>query len=226
MNSFNVSYLFNLISCINYTFEDCFNNFGVMIFLRNCNLRCKYCYNIEIAKGKRIMDFNQILDYLSKDYSYVDCIIISGGEPLIYPVEILLQFINYFKELNKNLRFKIDTNGLFPQKLKKIIPYVNYISIDIKRFPFENYGLLFDNEFIENNENLIKNIPLKLKETLEIIKSNINFLDNVEFRTTILKDMEKDEIKNIENFLKKYYDKLFGEKIIYNVKEEIELKTF
>ena len=71
-------------------------------FLRGCNLRCPYCYNVELIKSDSVLknlsaeknsDFKspvEVLEHLYKRKNVLEGFVISGGEPLLNPATPLL----------------------------------------------------------------------------------------------------------------------------------------
>lgn len=59
------------------------------IFLHGCNLRCPYCYNIDLVTGKvddyDAISFNELIAHLEKRKNVLSGFVISGGEPTISP---------------------------------------------------------------------------------------------------------------------------------------------
>ena len=163
---------------------------STIIFTGNCNMRCPFCQNPDLINNLEKMpdlDENKILNFLKKRKDKIDGVCISGGEPLIY--EDIPELIKKIKDLG--LLIKLDTNGLNPELLKKIIEekIVDYIAMDIKSDK-ENYskaaGINLDIKKIEESVELIKN-------------SGINY----EFRSTIVPDFFNEKIiENIGKWLK------------------------
>ncbi len=153
-------------------------------------MRCPFCQNPDLILNPGEMpdlDENKILNFLKKRKKWIDGVCITGGEPLIHGD--ILELIKKIKELN--LLVKIDTNGLNPALLKKIIDaeIVDYIAMDIKSDK-EHYdkasGIKIDIQKIEKSINLIKN-------------SGIDY----EFRSTIVPEFfDENIIENIGRWLK------------------------
>jgi pyruvate formate lyase activating enzyme len=147
---------------------------AAIIFTHGCNLRCEYCHNPELViqdiSLEDVYDPEKILKFLKSRIGKLDAVVITGGEPLLY--DDLEPFIKSIKALG--LLVKLDTNGLLPDKLKKLISHgvIDYISMDIK-YPEGDY-ITF------TGENSLKHV----KESINLIMdSGIDY----EFRTTYVK---------------------------------------
>jgi pyruvate formate lyase activating enzyme len=167
---------------------------SAIIWTIGCNFRCPFCYNKHLVfnEVKKIED-NYILEFLKKRKDKLEAISISGGEPLIY--DDIFNFIKKVKKLGYLI--KIDTNGAFPIKLKKLIDkkLVDYISMDIKA-PKHKYCQLCG-------------VDIDISKIEESIKKIKNDAPDYEFKTTIVPGMLiKDDIINIAKWLKgskRYY---------------------
>jgi len=154
------------------------------IFLFGCNFRCGFCHNPELVVPEKLVGEKtekEVLDFLEKRKKYLDGVCITGGEPLMN--EGLDLFLRKVKDLG--YKIKVDTNGSFPENLKKLIEkdLVDFIAMDIKADK-ENYDLLTGVE--SNLEDIEKSIKL-------IIDSGKDY----EFRTTVVPG--KHDGKVIEN---------------------------
>jgi len=120
------------------------------IFLRfpDCNLNCRYCdtdfvktetCQIESIPGsgkltpfKNPLDFvsvkNLLADWVSELPASHHSISITGGEPLLYG-QTLLSWLPGLREI---LPIYLETNGTLPDQLGPLIPYLDWISMDIK----------------------------------------------------------------------------------------------
>lgn len=139
---------------------------SLVLFTGGCPLRCPYCHNPEIIDGGESTSLQEIKDEIFEAADFVDAVVVTGGEPLMQ-FEDVQQVLVYAKE-NKLLT-KIDTNGYYPERLKKIIKLVDYVALDIKA-PFNKY-----------NEIIGANIGYKVKKSMEICYNSLSFL---ECRTT------------------------------------------
>ena len=145
------------------------------VFLAGCNFRCPFCHNaslvIDTHKNKEISR-ETFFDFLNKRKGNLDGVCVSGGEPLI-PSGIE-EFLEKIKELG--FLVKIDTNGSFPDKLKRIVELgcVDYVAMDIKNSQ-ENYGKTIG---IENYD-----ISKVHKSVNYLLRGNIAY----EFRTTVVR---------------------------------------
>ena len=106
------------------------NQLATVLFVGDCNWCCEYCYNTNLRRMPSIDFDSQILPRLIQRKSFIDHIIISGGECTTY--EQLPKIIN---ELYKNgFTIGIHTNGTNLNMIKTITPYISFIGIDIKTF--------------------------------------------------------------------------------------------
>lgn len=149
------------------------------VFTAGCNLRCPFCHNaglvtkINLAEEYKKED---ILEYLAKRKGILDGVCITGGEPLL--TDETEEFIKKVNEIG--LAVKLDTNGFFPERLKKIVDQglVEYVAIDIKNSK-KKYA---------ETVGLSKIDLAPLEESVEFL---INGKVNYEFRTTIVKEFHQ-----------------------------------
>ncbi len=156
---------------------------AAVVFTQGCNFRCGYCHNPdlvlpELIKQNKNISVDEILKFLKVRKSWLDGVVVSGGEPTIH--EDLPDFLSEIKRLGYLV--KLDTNGSNPLLLQHLIheELVDYIAMDIKTvLNVKRYAQVIGIEKAEMiTENVIASINL-LKE------SNIE----IEFRTTRLPDI-------------------------------------
>jgi pyruvate formate lyase activating enzyme len=140
---------------------------SLVVFTGGCILRCPYCHNPELITGGEPVALDEILLEIQDSLDFIDSLVITGGEPLIQYQE-LEEILKYVK--GADLKIKLDTNGCYPDRLKKIIKYIDYVALDVKA-PFPKY-----------EEITGKDIGDDVKESMQIaIDSSETFL---ECRTT------------------------------------------
>jgi pyruvate formate lyase activating enzyme len=127
-----------------------------VLFVKGCNLRCPFCYNWRLILDSGISCFSEKEAYkiLDSRKKYVKAVVITGGEPTLY--KKLPTFIKRLKE--KSYYVKLDTNGFFPEVLKKCLPFLDYIAMDVKT-SLQKYRLLGASE----TDSLMRSIKI-LKE--------------------------------------------------------------
>jgi len=110
-----------------------------VVFLTGCNFSCPYCHNPELARGQfpDCISMTALIGFLAPRRSLLDGVVITGGEPTLWPDLALL--CRALRDLG--LAVKVDTNGSRPDALKTLIQagLVDYIAMDLKTAP-ENYG--------------------------------------------------------------------------------------
>jgi pyruvate formate lyase activating enzyme len=156
-----------------------------VLFLSGCNFDCPYCHNPDLAKGKSTtpfpLDEAWICDFLERRRSFLDGVVISGGEPTLH--EELPSLCEKIKQMGYPI--KLDTNGSRPKVIEWLVDggLVDYIAMDIKTDPFQ-YA-----HFIKKNCN-----PDHILTSIRVIMdSSLDY----EFRTTCVKPIVDE--KGIEN---------------------------
>lgn len=177
---------FQRFSLIDYPDKIC-----AIVFTQGCNFRCPYCHNPELVEIKKSapggLKEEEILSFLHRRKGKLDAVTITGGEPLLQSdLELFLSAVKGLGYL-----VKLDTNGSFPSRLKRIIrsKLVDYIAMDIKT-SLDKYNQVI-NRRIEKTK-ILDSIRL-------IMDSGLDY----EFRTTIVKTLfERDDFYKIGNLIK------------------------
>lgn len=140
-----------------------------IVWFSGCNMRCPYCHNPQIVKGKGRGDIGQVFDFLKKRAGLLDGVVLSGGEASAYPG--LPDFITQVKKLGYAV--KLDTNGLRPDIIDDFLRrgFLNYIALDYKAPPhkFKKVtGVDKYNEFTKTLDLLCaqKAIPFEVRTTV------------------------------------------------------------
>ena len=156
------------------------------VFTAGCNLRCPFCHNAflvtQLSASAEISQ-TEIIEYITRRKGILDGVCITGGEPLLD--DGVFDFIKAIKQTG--LLVKLDTNGTFPEKLKRAVGegLVDYVAMDIKNTP-EKYG---------------ETVGLEAFDVAPVMES-IDFLlsgtVDYEFRTTVVREFHtEDDIAEI-----------------------------
>jgi pyruvate formate lyase activating enzyme len=113
-----------------------------LIFFGGCNLTCPFCHNPTLVQDpEQYPDYpvEELLAELKSRSTFIDGVVISGGEPTLDPDCIVL--MRDIKRLG--LQIKLDTNGLRPDRLEQMLSeqLLDYVAIDLKTSP-ARYGEL------------------------------------------------------------------------------------
>ncbi len=113
---------------------------SAVIFFGGCNLRCPFCYNVDLVLPERVAKLpdlteREILFELKKREGFIKGVVITGGEPTLYP-----RILRHLLEMIRNetrLKIKLDTNGSHPKVLKEMLEacLLDYVALDFKTRP-------------------------------------------------------------------------------------------
>ena len=167
---------------------------SAIIWTVGCNFRCPFCYNKDLIDGKvELISEDEVLSFLKKRKGLLEGLVISGGEPLMQ--KDITEFISKVKKLGYLI--KIDTNGMYPKKLKELIDkkLVDYVAMDVKA-PKNKYDKLSG----------VKTDISKIEKSIDIIR---NDAPDYEFKTTFAPNLlDKKDLVEIAKWLegsKRFY---------------------
>ncbi|MCE5215027.1 MAG: anaerobic ribonucleoside-triphosphate reductase activating protein [Methanobacterium sp.] len=158
---------------------------SLVIFTGGCLLRCPYCHNPELITGGEQVNIQEIKEEIDDSQEFIDSLVLTGGEPLIQYDE-LEEIVKYAKV--SGLKVKLDTNGCYPERLKKIIKYIDYVALDIKA-PFNLYEKIIGAAIGEKVENSMKIVNNSLNTFLECRTTYVPGLLNKEHILNISKNI-------------------------------------
>lgn len=131
-----------------------------MIFLKGCDMRCKYCHNVDTwdKKSDNMMETDELLDKAERCRSYWGDdggITVSGGEALLQ-MDFLLELFK--KAHERNINTCLDTSAQpftreqpFFGKFEELMKYTDLILLDIKHIDPEEHKKLTGH----TNENIL-----------------------------------------------------------------------
>ena len=122
-----------------FTSIDYPEHLAAVVFFKGCPLRCPFCHNpdLQTTDGPGTMSWNSVLDFLKGRKGRLDGVVFSGGEPLMQPD--ILECVQQVKQLG--FQIGIHTSGVYPEKLREILPYTDWVGLDIKA-PWNKYDAL------------------------------------------------------------------------------------
>lgn len=124
-------------------------------FVRGCDLRCPYCYNVPLVEEDFEEDFSgrgdsppqfvsasEVVAHLERRRKVLTGFVLSGGETLCdFPLAKSL----ILNARSLGYKIKLDTNGTFPERLEELISderlAPDYVALDVKTSP-ERYAEL------------------------------------------------------------------------------------
>lgn len=106
---------------------------SAVVFTQGCPWRCFYCHNSELVYPSRFaapIPVATIVQRIELRKHLIDGVVVSGGEPTMHAG--LPELLSTFRLMG--LRTKLDTNGMFPGRLKTILEagLVDFVAMDIK----------------------------------------------------------------------------------------------
>ena len=162
-------------------------NMSLVLFMSKCPLACRYCHNVELLEDNTEKSFEEITHEIDSSADFLDAIVISGGEPLVQ-TDAVIEILKYVRQ--KGLKTKLDTSGIYPDKLKEILDLdlLDYVSLDVKT-TFSKYRKITG-----------ANIGFQVKKSMELINEAGVHL---EIRTTYVPTLHtKKDIMNLVDEIK------------------------
>lgn len=109
---------------------------AAVIFCQGCPWHCSYCHNPHLLRTDvpNTLEWAEVMRFLQERVGFLDGVVFSGGEPLLQPR--LPEAMQAVKALG--FRIALHTAGIMPARLAKVLPYVDWVGLDIKA-PFHAY---------------------------------------------------------------------------------------
>lgn len=190
-----------------FTLLDYPDKTACILWFAGCNMRCVYCYNPEIVKGKGNFLLSEALKFIESRKGLLDGVVFSGGECTLH--QDILWLADRIKSMGMSV--KIDTNGSRPRVLETLIreKLVDFISLDFKslKSSFETItGSRLYHEFEESLELLLRNkINFEVRTTIhselipeEAIQTMVCYLNKKGYKGTYFLQHFVDESPTLE----------------------------
>lgn len=114
-----------------FTMLDFPGRVSAIIWFAGCNMRCLYCHNPDIVKGKSgKLSQDSVLSFLKDRFGLLDGVVLSGGEATLYAG--IIPFVHKIRAMDYAI--KLDTNGTRPQVIRQMLEesLLDYIALDYK----------------------------------------------------------------------------------------------
>ncbi len=158
-----------------FTLQDYPGKPACIFWFAGCNMRCKYCHNVEFFDQKDgFLDNGYLEKFLKSRIGLLDGVVLSGGECTLDPE------IKSIVEMIKNLGFlvKIDTNGLNYEIIRDLVEnnLIDFVALDFKakKDKFSSINQIDETRYDDFEKSL-----------LYLIDKNIKNQVDLEIRTTI-----------------------------------------
>lgn len=167
-----------------------------------CNLTCSYCDTPDAQKKEGCFVYqdavfeNPIAVDILLDKITEEVVAITGGEPLLQ-IDFLQQLCEEIGRMHK--RIYLDTNATLPDRLKKVINYVETVALDFK-IPTATGERQF---WLEHEQCLkiavLKDVFVKVVVNREVLPQEINTVCNI--------------IERVDNSIPLVIQPVFGESV-------------
>ncbi len=107
---------------------------ALVVFTQGCPWHCSYCHNADLWRIGRPTSWRwqQVCDLLDERRGFLEAVVFSGGEPTLH--EGLTSAMQTVRQ--KNLLVGLHTAGIFPDHLVRLLPWLDWVGLDIKA-PFD-----------------------------------------------------------------------------------------
>lgn len=152
-----------------FTMLDFPDRTACIIWVSGCNMRCAYCHNPQIVKGKGRGTAEDAEAFLRRRQGLLDGVVLTGGEASVWPG--LQDFIAMIRGLGYAV--KLDTNGLRPAVIADFLErgLLDYVALDYKAPPDKFKKVTGTDKYEDFSRTLAllcaqKKVPFELRTTV------------------------------------------------------------
>ena len=104
---------------------------STVVYLSGCPLNCPYCNEAPLVNpvsyGEKPVEY--FIEHLKSVSEATEALVLTGGEPLMQ-ANALARLCEAAKDLG--FAVKIETSGYYAEALNQLLPFVDYVSMDLK----------------------------------------------------------------------------------------------
>ncbi|WP_295577061.1 anaerobic ribonucleoside-triphosphate reductase activating protein [uncultured Lamprocystis sp.] len=106
---------------------------AAVVFCQGCPWHCRYCHNAHLLPSVAVglIPWAEVRRFLEARRGLLDAVVFSGGEPTLQPS--LMGAMEQVRALG--FKIGLHTSGAYPARLKKLLPLLNWVGLDIKALP-------------------------------------------------------------------------------------------
>ena len=110
---------------------------AAVVWCQGCPWRCRYCHNGHLLSRdvSPALAWGEVLAFLRQRRGLLDAVVFSGGEPTLQ--KSLDGAMRDIRQLGFDIG--LHTAGCYPDRLASLLPFVDWVGLDIKSLP-ENYA--------------------------------------------------------------------------------------
>ncbi|EXJ16524.1 Ribonucleotide reductase of class III (anaerobic), activating protein [Imhoffiella purpurea] len=154
---------------------------SAVVFCQGCPWRCRYCHNADLldAGTPGFIPWPDIRGFLEQRIGLLDALVFSGGEPTAQSA------LGAAIRETRALGFKVGlhTGGAYPDRLRALLPLVDWVGLDIKALPREYPAITG-----------VADSGLRAWESLDLL---LAARVPVEVRTTLMPDWTPEQIAEL-----------------------------
>lgn len=134
---------------------------SAVVFCQGCPWRCRYCHNAHLqdfTSSDAHFNWDTVAGLLLKRKGFLEAVVFSGGEPTAHAG--LAAAITECRRMD--YRIGLHTAGIYPDKLKELLPLVDWVGFDVKAPLDDRYDRV---TLVRNSADAVKRSLALLKES-------------------------------------------------------------